>query len=433
MLTQIPVAVESGLCSRYLCSKSDCDLCARACPVDAVQIGAEGARVSDACIACGACVPACPNGAIEMRGSATWTSAVPDPERQGCRSLKSGAASPDLNGGFDAVCATDRQWGLKFRRLLDTRPPAPRILNISCSHSAGADAVLVCLGRLTVPVILESFRHGAARVEILKPSCETCPMRSAGAGMERTVEIARRVMKFAGIEPDRLSVVAAPFCPEPAGLPAPLSSRRTFLKSAVGQAAAILPEPDATREEKSVGEKFRERILRKIPSPRRQHLLELIESLRDSDGATTQTPADTISLNTVTADPAANPANFAGISVSQSCMGCNVCESLCPTDAIRRVESGNVFELYFDPKSCTACGVCAAACLPKAITISRTADPAILFAGERKLIESRRQICRACRASFVSKQADDPYCPLCMNQERKRRAMARRWVLSGNG
>ncbi|WP_416336464.1 4Fe-4S dicluster domain-containing protein [Dechloromonas sp. A34] len=59
------VRVESTLCARFRCTKSHCDACTIVCPVPgAVLLSDEGAAITAACVGCGACVSACPNGAL---------------------------------------------------------------------------------------------------------------------------------------------------------------------------------------------------------------------------------------------------------------------------------------------------------------------------------------------------------------------------------
>ena len=60
-----PVQVESSLCARFRCTKSQCAACAIVCPVPgAVRFVEQGVEITEACVACGACASACPNGAL---------------------------------------------------------------------------------------------------------------------------------------------------------------------------------------------------------------------------------------------------------------------------------------------------------------------------------------------------------------------------------
>src|SRR3989338_5367002 len=62
---ELPVQVESSLCSRFRCTKLQCAACAVVCPIPgAVRFVEQGVEITEACVACGACVSACPNGAL---------------------------------------------------------------------------------------------------------------------------------------------------------------------------------------------------------------------------------------------------------------------------------------------------------------------------------------------------------------------------------
>lgn len=43
-----------------------CGICEDACPVKAIEMEADKAKISDDCIECGACISECPVGAISI-------------------------------------------------------------------------------------------------------------------------------------------------------------------------------------------------------------------------------------------------------------------------------------------------------------------------------------------------------------------------------
>ena len=120
-----PVQVESSLCARFRCTKSQCAACAIVCPVPgAVRFIEQGVEITEACVACGACASACPNGAL--------------------RPLES-----------------DRQLAERIRDRV--RPAAA--FRIACTRAKDrADVVLPCLSRLTEAIVLRA-QEGCSPVE----------------------------------------------------------------------------------------------------------------------------------------------------------------------------------------------------------------------------------------------------------------------------
>ena len=392
----IPVAVEALLCSRFRCTKSSCEQCLSVCPARAVTLAPGSApSISQDCVGCGACVSACPNGAIQTTG----------------------AREED----FDPVRATDRQWA----EHLEASAPGG-VLRLACSRvDAEADATFACLGRLTEPLLLALYRRKGREVRILKPDCGRCPWRAAGAAFDRVEHQTRAFLRLSGIAQERLQIVAASRLEKPAQPPRAPVSRRAFIMDAVRQATGILAEsvmpgvPAAQSPLGSVGIS-REKTVERKDDPKRAHLLETLAALSGRTGsAPPDYPADS-------APPAAGW--VAAVEVAPECMGCNVCEALCPTGAIRRAQTERLFSLFFTPSKCTACDVCVQSCYPRALRLRRTGDPAALLGEEQKIFESRRGPCSACGAAFVSKDPGDVYCPICLAQEGRRMALARRWL-----
>ncbi len=56
----MPALVDPEICT-------GCELCVSVCPVDAIGMVDDKAKVSDECIDCGQCVDECPVEAIEMK------------------------------------------------------------------------------------------------------------------------------------------------------------------------------------------------------------------------------------------------------------------------------------------------------------------------------------------------------------------------------
>lgn len=102
------------------------------------------------------------------------------------------------------------------------------------------------------------------------------------------------------------------------------------------------------------------------------------------------------------------------LSVSNKCIGCNVCEYVCPGGAIRREEGRDTFRLFFDGRWCTDCGNCSSACLTGAISFNRTDLKKVFFNKERLLIELRKTRCKMCDNEYYGNGMN--LCPRCDNR-----------------
>lgn len=391
----LPASVEHGLCSRFRTTKSHCISCATVCPAPgAVQFAGESAEITDACIGCGACASACPNGAIRLKES--------DPQL--VERIRNGVRSGE------AFC-------------------------IACPRSQGkADLVVPCLGRLTEALLLEPIRGGAARVELLDPGCSGCALKPAAPQWESTLFLARALCEAAGFAADRVGRVAVPVgkpemrkASEP---PEPPNPRRAMFRAiaekwkTTGSDAATEGGETGRETGRDADEPYRDAVQRHHENPKRMALLQVLRAL---PGAVARPKTKTKTL------PAAG-LPLADVAVDSRCVGCNVCETLCPVGALRHAQADGAYEVYeldFSPALCTGCGVCVAACFHQAIRIRETVDLSVLFGQPSiPLISAPRRICQSCRESFLGEASD--YCTACSVSGDRRDAIARRFFLGGN-
>lgn len=381
-LWEQPVLVENGLCSRFRSSKSECTACADVCPVrGAVRVGEDGIAVTSACIACGACVSACPNGAIQ-------------------------------------AAEGDRGWADAVRGRV--RPSVP--FRISCDRAAGpADLVVPCLSRLTEALVLEPLRWGAERVEILAPDCSGCRLRKAAPQWERVLGFSAALCEAAGLEAGRVARGDKPRRKrdEEDDLP---DSRRGMFRAVAKWSAAVAATPPAGPEQPPA-EQFREAVKRHHKNPKRSHLLDVLRALPGTDVRPTVVPA------------AGQP--LADVDVTSACMACGVCETLCPVGALRHHVADGVYALEFDPASCTGCGVCEAACFPKAIRVRETVELSVLFEPRPvTLIRATHRTCRVCSGPFLEKPTEaeesSGVCPMCRESLQRQERVAKRLIRRGS-
>jgi ferredoxin len=369
-----PVRVVGALCASQRSIKSDCRRCVTHCPIDAIAFGDQQFTLKEACTRCGVCYAVCPTGAVEL-------------------------AKHD-----------DRALGLTLRAAVSADPA--KVARITCEQDAApahGALVLPCLGRLTENLVIGALADGASRVEVKRQPCERCPMARGMAGFERTIETAVVLSRFVG-RAGRLVVVdefegALPGAPaEPCELP---YSRRDFFRNVRSQVtttvAAAVPAPPSVPTPGSTW--------RAAESPRRALLLDLVARF----------------METVPAPVAADGLPFASLMVNGNCVGCNVCETLCPTGALRRCEDEETFALRFDPRKCVNCRVCASACYTRAIRLQTAVDlQSVLGAEATEVVRFSKRRCEVCGQPSVGRGET-----LCFACAKRRRLLRRVFEQSG--
>lgn len=379
---QVPVRLDSTLCSRFRSTKSECAACAAVCPAPgAVRLGDGGAEISAACVACGACVSACPNGAIRL---------LEDDQRVAER------IAQKVHSG--------------------------EVFRFACNRAQGrAEMVLPCLSRLTEALVLEPIRRGAQRVELCAPDCSGCGLKKTAQQWERTLAFSQALCESAGLGMARISSVQVQVGDaEEIRLPARTPNSRRRLFGAIAErlkSGGDTPPLENKVVEQAEPEPFRDIVQRHSENSKRTDLLRVLDALPGLK--VTSKEVFTVGIP------------LAQLEVDTRCVGCNVCETLCPTGALTHREEGGSYALEFDASQCTGCRVCELACYHHALHLRETVDLSLLFERSRvTLISDKVAKCQGCGERILG--AASNFCPACQVSGDRRDSVARHFFSGGN-
>jgi formate hydrogenlyase subunit 6/NADH:ubiquinone oxidoreductase subunit I len=331
-----------------------------------VEITGEQVVLRPDCVGCQACLTACPGGVFTL----------------------------------------SRNEAGKRRQALKQSLKDDPVARFTCFMDSGKEregvVTVPCLAGLSEGDLLAPLAWGGEQVQIKRMVCQGCPLEGGLTQYDRTLKRAIKLLSCFGITDDHIQEVGE-FDPLRATGGAAESTgqqevgRREFFslfhKRAIKNSLDLIPSSEEGLDELrwSHGE-----------NPHRAFLLSLLPRLGDVQNAI-------LSSEDL---PAVD------LEISGRCVGCNVCETLCPTGAIRReVGDSDKVTLFFTLAKCTGCRVCAAACLPKAIAYSETIDLAELVGcAEKRLVEVTGRRCRICREPFSGLPGDT--CPSCLHLRR---------------
>jgi ferredoxin len=355
------ISVNQNLCSWVRYHKSLCRHCAQACPQKSIILDNGIAINHEQCNGCGICLAVCPNGVFQAN-------------RQGDREIIS--------------------WIRGFLEKATHKVLFVQCQEIPLGHKGAL--LLSCLGRLTENILLATFALGGERIELRKGFCQECSRYEGYRVFQTTLNLTYTLGSFVGILPEQIREVDS-FSggEETKFLPEPSLSRRGFFRAfrgmAIKKTADLLPEPSS---------KMTKTQWTHYNNPRRNLLLEILPKFTHHYPVVIESSEDL---------------PFAELEITSDCLGCNVCETLCPPGAIKReINDGNI-TISFYPRLCTNCCVCQGGCLVKAIKTKKSISLNYLFTvGWQDLIQIEERVCKACGAHLLG--VEDNYCPSCLNR-----------------
>lgn len=306
------------------CLGAACGACVRACPRGALITAGGQPHVNLLrCSGCGACTYACPAGALSVPGAAL------DPVVAQLQTA--------LDGGVRAVVFT-----------CEHAPDRAERAWMRASAIPAAGVIVPCAAVLGPGLLLGLL---AAGCDVGVATCRHCP---ESATLEGTAGLAAATLGALGAR-------------ELAG--------RLAIKSPPTQRSHDLPGPLATGPAPAL------RLAARDPAA----TAAAVRHLACQQGAGPGRDGNGSGSGSASAGPVVSDRAAGGIVAirERSCSLCGACALACPAGALGTGAAGKVLE--FDAAACVACGRCAAACPEHALSVTRGVDIGRLRAGRAVL------------------------------------------------
>ena len=356
------------LCPTVKSPKSKCRKCIDFCPSDSIKIE-NNILIDEKCAECGICISACPNGVFNSR------------------------TKNDLSIIFLA------------ENILENSHE--KTVRFACEKYSKENSNLIalkCLGRLTENILIALTMKEGSKVEIKFPDCKGCELEKGKSLFDETRQLTAFILNSLGLEEERIEILDEfSELKKTTGKPKAGEnlSRRKFFKKIKSRALFETTEilNNLYKSEKPETEPFISG--KKFQNHKRLHLVSLLRDFNFKDGI----------FSSDTFIP------FAAASIKETCIGCTVCDILCPTGAIKRVSDEEFIKIYFNEQTCTNCGLCTNICLVKAIKTEKRLSLGNLTEDKMSLlVKLKKKICERCKGEFVGDK--ETICPLCEKRRR---------------
>jgi ferredoxin len=365
------LTVHQRYCTNNRLGKEICTICIDHCPNGAIEYEAEvGLTVNPtACLSCGVCGPACPNGV------------------------------------FDPKVPSDGMLLNTIEKLVVRS--APRSLSVRCDGIGGRYELkgtdkkdveglsVPCLGRLPVTAWVVADQLGADHFTFSECE-ETCPFQKGHDVFVGTKKVAENIIDNLAREPASLEVEGPSVDENAVGKEKEAKEgidRRAFF-SEIGKVAVRTLEPPAKKPTDNVPTWHQ-----RVPPARMV--------LRDRGGAF----VDEVRPLSVYDD-----LPFADVGINRTrCDFCGVCTVLCPTGALTSIELDEIGGISFSFWKCTGCRLCQVVCPEDAIELADEIDIGDIGRTAKVLVNVTMDECSSCGVTFVERQGRG----LCVNCDKR--------------
>ncbi|WP_290817440.1 hydrogenase iron-sulfur subunit [Halovivax sp.] len=378
--------LEMDVCAAGHSGERGCNECVEACPHGAVERAAidEVAFHLDSCQNCGACTSACPTGATRLSEPSNERLAreveailAPSGGDDGLVSGLLGGAEPDIETPIVAfVCSERAEEALReYGRLsaagkVDVEYPPILPVHVNCTDTVGEAHVLHALAA------------GADGVAVVG-----CGGRCVHSGPDPKAALVERLNR--ATTDLGLGERVAFFAPDPAEPEAFVEEVSHFVVTDLDASPIPVGEHEATGE---------------IDDPDREN------PPFDSHGWTLESVRAILEHVEPEREVIRGLKDFGIVEVGDGCTLTPTCSNYCPTDALRRTDSG----LEFNHERCVNCGLCAEVCVEGVITVETGLDTALLPEnrdGEEpawtEVFEGSMLACPGCGLEFTSEATAD--------------------------
>ena len=355
-----PLLIDEAACINIRGRVKICAACQDACAGKALSLSLQGVRLdATRCTACGACVPQCPAGALQLRGF-----------------------SPR-----------------NFLQSLDRQPTAQLHCSASCAN--GSSVAVPCHSVLDARLLAAAYAAGTVSFQLHGlDQCGHCPKGSAA----KQVSFIRETLRawFAQQAPE---VISAPGNRDEERRQRwqedqLIQSRRGFLRGAglratAGAAAWLLPAEKARDLESLESDNqppSRAALEQKHPASYQALLLE-----RVSDLPWRRLP-------------------WQQRSITAACNACLVCAQRCPTGALSAWCTPTARGIDVDLGLCTSCRLCERLCPEQAIHEGESASVSALVNGRMALVTRPLATCAVCQRTYVPETETSELCHSCQKE-----------------
>ncbi|TCS84463.1 4Fe-4S dicluster domain-containing protein [Tepidibacillus fermentans] len=343
------ISVEPKVCLNYLRKDIGCEQCVEHCPAEAISFQSRIPVIQHSkCVNCGACVSACPVLAIDH---------VQKPYHE-----------------------------------LQKQIEEHREARITCQRmeSYQKGIKVPCYLYLDVPILL-TYGKGKERLNFTIEPCQNCEYAFLNP-KQHFLKLQEKINLYQ--IPLKIEVTEEPLTMEQKDEIVGGITRRDLLKkfSIKNLREVLLPEEEEEKENpKTISLTNEEKPLYK-----RGIFNQIVIQKYIDLGYTNRTLPE---------------AEFIKIHIDDSCVGCNICESLCPTQALRWENDENESRLVFSAVECIACKNCNA-CPETSIQFQAITFEEYVQQKTNRLKSFSRKICTECGDEFRTK-ADENVCTFC--------------------